>query len=64
MKPSVAQQMLPEIYVTGYRDGGTTQDDIYTIKYNATGTDLWDTSYNDVATALLDDRPVDCGVDL
>lgn len=51
------------IYVTGYRDGGTTSDDIYTIKYNASGTDLWDTSYNDVATALLDDRPVDCGVD-
>ncbi len=51
------------IYVTGFRDGGNTNEDIYTIKYNASGTTVWDTSYHDIATALLDDRPVDCGID-
>lgn len=60
---SCAADAAGNIYVTGYRDGGTTQDDIYTIKYDPSGVDLWDTAYNDVDSAFLDDRPVDCAVD-
>ncbi|CAN5693728.1 hypothetical protein BH11BAC1_BH11BAC1_06020 [soil metagenome] len=60
---SCAVDASGNIYVTGYRDGGNTSDDIYTIKYDASGTDLWDTAYNDADSAFLDDRPVDCGVD-
>lgn len=61
---SCAADAAGNIYVTGYRDGGSTQDDIYTVKYDANGADLWDTAYNSpVDSALLDERPVDCGVD-
>src|SRR6185295_226202 len=37
---SCAVDAAGNIFVTGYRDGGTTQDDIYTIKYDPSGTDL------------------------
>jgi uncharacterized delta-60 repeat protein len=61
---SCASDASGNIFVTGYRDGGTTQDDIYTIKYDASGTDIWDTAFNSpIDSALLDERPVDCGVD-
>jgi hypothetical protein len=32
------------VYVVGYIDGGDTKDDIYIVKYDANGNDLWDTS--------------------
>ena len=61
---SCAADAAGNIYVTGYRDGGKTKDDIFTIKYSPLGVDLWDTAFNSpVDSALLDERPVDCGID-
>jgi len=61
---SCAVDASGNIYVAGYRDGGNTQDDIYTVKYDSNGNDIWDTAYNNpIDSALLDERPVDCGID-
>jgi len=33
------------IYITGYKNGVTTYSDIFTLKYDSTGTLLWETTY-------------------
>lgn len=58
---SVAVDALGNIYVTGYSDGGKTEDDIYLIKYNSSGVMLWDTTWD--SPASLDDVPVDMAID-
>ncbi len=60
---SAAVDASGNIFVTGYVDDGNTGDDIYTIKYDANGTDLWDTAYNNTTNAFLNDYPVDIKCD-
>ena len=49
-------------YVAGYSDGGNTSDDVYVLKYDPSGTLVWDTTW-DNTTASMDDAPVDMALD-
>ena len=56
----VSIDVLGNVYVAGYSDGGITQDDIYLIKYNSSGVRQWDTTWN--SPASLDDIPNDMAI--
>ena len=58
---TVALDVAGNVYVTGFSDGGGTQNDIMLLKYNSAGVRLWDTTWN--SSASFDDIPVDIAVD-
>ncbi len=58
---SVCVDAHGNVFVVGYRTDDETQDDILVVKYDQSGFNLWDTTWNSVAS--LDDVPVDVKVD-
>lgn len=59
---TVAVDGLGNIYVAGFGDWGVTNNDIVLIKYDPSGTKLWDTTWNNPAVSL-DDLPVAMALD-
>ena len=49
------------VYVSGYADGGNSEDDIIVIKYDAMGVVQWDTTWN--SPYYLDDEAVELKID-
>ena len=58
----VAVDVLNNIYVAGYVEGINTEDDIYLLKYDASGNLLWSVAW-DNSSASLDDYPTDMVLD-
>ncbi len=58
---SLAVDNEGNVFVTGYSDGGVTELDFATIKYNAAGTQLWAEHYNSPANDY--DAAVGLGLD-